>query len=515
MRIVRLQVEGFKRLVAVDITPDGDLVEVRGDNENGKTSILDAIFVALAGASHAPATPVRKGEEMAIIRLDLGELVVTRIFTDDGTTRLKVTNADGSAVYSSGQTMLDALVGHIAFDPLEFSRLKADDQAEQLRSLIDLGDIDPDAIEKANALEYIERRDLARDAKALGARLDSIPKLDKPETLPDRNALVAQLSEAASKNSAILAEKAERESTLREAERVSLKIAALKESIEGLKVDLSENEEVFSKIQREANNWPELIDLVDVESLREQIDAADKIKTTVDQIKQREALVADHEALVAKVNGLTSSMRARDKLVADALAAAKMPVEGLSLAPDDKGKLGVIYNDLPLSDASSAVQLRVSVAVAMAANPKLRVLRVKDGSLLDKKSLEILREMATASDFQIWGEFVGEGEGTGIIMEAGEVRGAPKPEPLDRPRRRKTTENAETETEKVETSTDEAFDPETGELASKAEPEINKHVEAVVPREAATTMFESMGVTEEPKRRPRAMTEFVTKPRGA
>ena len=53
MRIVRLQAEGFKRIVAVDITPEGDLVEVRGNNENGKSSVLDAIFAALGGAEVA------------------------------------------------------------------------------------------------------------------------------------------------------------------------------------------------------------------------------------------------------------------------------------------------------------------------------------------------------------------------------------------------------------------------------------------------------------------------------
>ena len=88
MRIIRLQAEGFKRLVAVDITPEGDLVEIRGNNGNGKSSVLDAIFAALGGAAAFPAKPVREGEEAAVIRLDLGELLVTRYFTAAGTTGL-------------------------------------------------------------------------------------------------------------------------------------------------------------------------------------------------------------------------------------------------------------------------------------------------------------------------------------------------------------------------------------------------------------------------------------------
>ncbi len=73
----------------------------------------------------------------------------------------------------------------------------------------------------------------------------------------------------------------------------------------------------------------------------------------------------------------------------------------------------------------------------MAANPKLRVMIVKDGSLLDPTGIAILRDIAKGGDFQIWGEFVGDGDGTGIIMEAGKVRGAADPERVEPPRRRK------------------------------------------------------------------------------
>ena len=142
MRIVRLQAEGFKRIVAVDITPEGDLVEVRGNNENGKSSVLDAIFAALGGAEAAPERPVRDGEEAAVIRLDLGELVVTRYFTAAGTTGLKVTTPDGAA-YGSAQTMLDKLVGKISFDPLAFRDLKPAEQADELRKLVELVDPEP------------------------------------------------------------------------------------------------------------------------------------------------------------------------------------------------------------------------------------------------------------------------------------------------------------------------------------------------------------------------------------
>ena len=86
MRIISLQAENLKRLVAVNIQPDGNVVEITGKNGAGKTSVLDAIYWALAGKDGIQSTPIRKGEDHAVIKLDLGELKVVRKFKsgDDG-----------------------------------------------------------------------------------------------------------------------------------------------------------------------------------------------------------------------------------------------------------------------------------------------------------------------------------------------------------------------------------------------------------------------------------------------
>ena len=69
---------------------------------------------------------------------------------------------------------------------------------------------------------------------------------------------------------------------------------------------------------------------------------------------------------------------------------------------------GVTYNGVPFSQASSAEQIRVSLAMAMALNPKLRVVRILDGSLLDADSMRQVAEMATAADYQVWVERVAD-----------------------------------------------------------------------------------------------------------
>jgi len=93
-----------------------------------------------------------------------------------------------------------------------------------------------------------------------------------------------------------------------------------------------------------------------------------------------------------------------------------MPIKGLSVDKD-----GVTYKGFPFSQLSDSEQLKVSMAIAMAVNPKLKVIRVRDGSLLDEENMKIIREMANNNDFQIWIERVEQGE-VGFIIEDGELK---------------------------------------------------------------------------------------------
>jgi hypothetical protein len=160
-------------------------------------------------------------------------------------------------------------------------------------------------------------------------------------------------------------------------------------------------------------------DPIDTAEVRELIGSARQINASVAKKKQQAAIFAQAKKKRDAAEALTEAMAARLNAKNMAIAAAKMPIEGLSF-----GEGEVIYNGLPFNQASSAEQLRVSVAVAMAANPKLKVLRIQDGSLLDDKSMELLSAMADAADYQIWIERVDVSGKVGVVMEDGSVKAA-------------------------------------------------------------------------------------------
>ena len=82
-------------------------------------------------------------------------------------------------------------------------------------------------------------------------------------------------------------------------------------------------------------------------------------------------------------------------------------------------------NGVPFDQASDAEQLRVSTQIAIALNPQLRVIRIRDGSLLDDDAMKQLAEIADKNDFQIWIERVRSDDKVGFVIEDGHVKGQP------------------------------------------------------------------------------------------
>lgn len=99
-----------------------------------------------------------------------------------------------------------------------------------------------------------------------------------------------------------------------------------------------------------------------------------------------------------------------------ALSEADLPVKGLRFDEE-----GVTLNGIPFDQASTAEQIRASVAMGLAQNPTLRVMLVREGSLLDAESMTLLAEVADEWDAQLIVERVTDGNGVGITIEDGEV----------------------------------------------------------------------------------------------
>jgi hypothetical protein len=59
--------------------------------------------------------------------------------------------------------------------------------------------------------------------------------------------------------------------------------------------------------------------------------------------------------------------------------------------------------------------------MAMAMSPDLRVILIRDGSLLDSTNMALIEEMAAEHDYQVWLEVVREDGAMGVVIEDGAV----------------------------------------------------------------------------------------------
>ena len=427
-KIVKLEAEAFKRLRAVTITPDGALVQVRGRNGQGKSSALDAIAAAIGGEALCPAEPIRRGSEKARVTVELDDgMVVERRWTASGS-RLEVRTKEG-AVFKTPQKLLDGMVGKLSFDPLAFLRLKPQEQAETLRKL---AGVDFSLLDAKRRAAYEARTAANRQVAQLRARLDAMPPVEAPDELVSAAALLAEQQRRSEAHAANERKRQELEYSrklfqqlLVGIEEEEQAIAKLEESLRLARERLASREKARELEREKGIALRAEVDLLadpDLQEIPAKLRELDQVNESVRAKRARAAAAGELAGAETEAAKLEAEIAAVDEQKAQALREARFPVDGLAFAED-----GVTLGGLPLEQASSAEQLRVSLAMGIALNPKLKVLLIRDGSLLDEASLRLVAEMAEKSGVQVWIEIVST-EGVGIVIEDGQVAGADAPE---------------------------------------------------------------------------------------
>jgi DNA repair exonuclease SbcCD ATPase subunit len=430
MRIVKLEAENVKRLRAVSITPDGAVVRIQGANGAGKSSVLDSIAYALGGEKLCPAKPIRRGQDRARVVVELDEdLVVERRWSEGGS-KLEVRTKNGLK-HPSPQKLLDGLVGRLSFDPLAFLRLKPTEQAETLRAL---SGVDLSKFDSARALAYQRRTEWNRQVAQLKARLSAMPEIEAPDELVSSADLLAEQE----RRNGVKGVNARRRAALQEATADvagwDKRVIAFEDEVAALRKKLAAAEKNVADSKAEAERMraaiqdteAEISALVDPD-MTEVPGKLREVEAVNERIRQKRA----RAAIAEELRGSEEQADVLDKEIASidagkekTLAEAKFPVAGLGFADE-----GVTLEGLPLEQASSAEQLRVSLAMSIALNPKLRVMLIRDGSLLDEKSLAAVAAMAEQNDCQVWLEMVAPGATCGVVIEDGAVVGAEEKAP--------------------------------------------------------------------------------------
>lgn len=192
-------------------------------------------------------------------------------------------------------------------------------------------------------------------------------------------------------------------------------IDAAQAAIEGWTKKLSSLQQIKSRLEAKLQQpLPLKYDSAEVEAELKSLSATNEAIRRNEQQRQANMVV---DKCLLKYTQLGDEIKIVENQKAKKLAEAVMPVKGLTILSD-----GLAYNGIPLEQVNTAKKLEICVAISMAMNPKLKVLRI-NGNDLDTESLLTIGKIVDNQDYQIWIEKVSDDNKIGFYIEDGQLVG--------------------------------------------------------------------------------------------
>lgn len=402
IKINKLEIENVKRVKAVklELTANG-LTIVGGNNNQGKTSVLDAIAWALGGEKFRPSNAQREGSVIPPslqITLSNGLVVERKGKNSD----LKVIDPTGR---KGGQQLLNEFVEQMALDLPKFMQSSSAEKAKTLLQIIGVGNKLAELDLKNNEI-YNRRRAIGQIAEQKKSFAQEMPYFsDAPKEYVPASDLIKQQQDILARNG--------------EKQRKRQNLQFIKQKIDTLCLQISELEKQLKVYQEDLYIAEKsALDIYDesTEELEKNIENIEEINRKYRSNLDKEKAEEDAKEYVGQYDALTKDLEDIKKSKKELLEKANLPLPGLSVID---GELS--YNGKKWDCMSGSEQLKVSTAIVRKLNPNCGFI------LLDK--LEQM-DMVTLKEFGSWLEQEGlqaiatrvsTGEECSLIIEDGYV----------------------------------------------------------------------------------------------
>lgn len=412
VKIMALEAENVKRIKAVALTPaPTGLTLVGGNNNQGKTSVLDALAWALGGDRFRPDAAQRDGA-LAPARLKVtlsNGLVVER---KGKNAALTVTDPTGRR---SGQQLLNAFVEPLALDLPRFMDASDREKADTLLRIIGIGNELHLRDMEIKAL-YDKRTftgQLAAQKKHFAEELISYP--DAPDEPVSAAELIRQQQD-------ILARDGENQRKRVQLASLEEKARQLGQHVQALSRELEIAEHQLSAVQDDLQDARKSTDQLQDEStaeleasIRDIEETNRKVRANLEKSRAEDEAAqyaSDYDKLTAQI-----AQKRADRLAL--LQGADLPLPGLSVED------GVLtYNDKHWRDMSGSDQLRVAAAIVRKLNPDCGFVLLDKLEQMDLDTLTEFGRWLEAEGLQAIATRVSTGSECQIIIEDGMVKDA-------------------------------------------------------------------------------------------
>lgn len=415
LKINKLEIENVKRIKAVKIEPSQNgLTIIGGNNNQGKTSVLDSIAWALGGERFKPSQATREGSVIPPslhIVMNNG-LIVERKGKNSA---LKVTDPKGN---KGGQQLLNEFVEQLALDLPKFMESSGKEKAQTLLRIIGVGD-QLVTLEKEEKELYQERLYIGRtaDQKEKFAKeqpfYPDVPKdmVSPSELIQEQQEILARNGENQRKRERVEKIREDVKRTHAEVLRLSDLLDNAKQAHKNLLEDLDIAEKSAKDLQDESTKELE-ISIANIEETNR------KVRANLDKEKAEE----DAQIYRNQYAELTEKLEEVRTKKTELLSSAELPLPELSVADSE-----LIYKCQKWDNMSGSERLKVSTAIVRKLNPECGFVLLDKLEQMDMNTLQEFGEWLEKEGLQAIATRVSTGEECSIIIEDGYVAGIERP----------------------------------------------------------------------------------------
>lgn len=407
IKINSLELENVKRVKAVKLEPTvNGLTVVGGKNNQGKTSVLDAIAWALGGAKYKPSQAQREGSLVEPqLHIELSNGMIVERLGKNGT--LKVTDPSGQ---KGNQSLLDGFISQFALDLPKFMEADKNTKAKILLQIIGVGD-KLSAFDKQESELYNRRTEIGRIADQKKKYADEMVQWDGvPEDIVSAAELIQQQQE-------ILARNGRNQELRNQVKNLEAQKTLLEQRIEEAQKALNAMHEQFAELMEKLSiantNAKDLQDESTAE-LEESIANIDSTNAKVRDNLNKQRAQEEADEYKRQYGDLTAQIEEVRKARMELLNGVKMPLQDLSVQDGE-----LIYKGQKWDNMSGSDQLKVATAIVRKTNPKCGFVLLDKLEQMDIDTMNEFGKWLQDNDLQAIATRVSTGDECSIFIEDG------------------------------------------------------------------------------------------------
>jgi len=405
LKSISLDVENFKNIDKFHINIGGRSFLFFAKNAGGKSTLIQAMMSPM-DKKVLPSEPIKQGEERARVTHKIGgminglyqEYTMDLYFTPgDKSGRLSITNEKGEAM-KSPSTMIKSIIGNISFDVTGWLHDTKAKKLETIKTLTGKG-VEIDVINK-------KIKDIKEDIKFKKAKASDLEgSINNHEFTPEEveiysaevdiksiqeemNAIAKNQETWDGINNKIEGFKKDLLTSENNLIKANKEIERLHQAIKDQEVLIDSEKTNIDKLEKNIKNgkaWIEKTVRPSVEEVNKRLNEAVIHNQKFERIgrlqEQRRDMISTRQLIDVKQNDIDNLEAERSEII----SSSQLPVKGLKFTDEE-----ILLDGIPLEEGqvNTAKLMEISIDIAIALNPNLKIIFIKDGNAFDKANLE-------------------------------------------------------------------------------------------------------------------------------